>query len=77
MTNITIPEFLVCPVCKGPLVAGTDERSELVCPSCGLGFEVRAGVPNMIRAMARTLSEAEREAFAKARSTSRNATPRD
>ena len=77
MTNTTIPEFLVCRVCKGPLAAGTGERRELVCPSCGLGFEVRSGVPNMIRAMARTLSEAEREAYAKARSASRNAAPRD
>ncbi len=59
MTQFTIPDYLVCPVCKGPLQQGG--RSELVCPRCALAFEVRGDIPNMIRAEARALTDAERD----------------
>lgn len=56
----TIPEYLVCPVCKGPLTALHAERFELACPSCGIAFEVRDNIPSMIRNLARTLSDEEK-----------------
>lgn len=55
-----IPEYLVCPVCKGTLHALEGTRQELACPACGLAFEVRDGIPSMIRAEARALTEEER-----------------
>ncbi len=53
-----IPEHLVCPVCKGPLAAGSAAR-ELLCPRCALAYEVRAGIPVMIAERARKLSDEE------------------
>lgn len=55
-----IPEYLVCPVCKGTLRALEGVRQELACPACGLAFEVRDGIPSMIRADARQLTDEER-----------------
>ena len=58
MTQQRIPEFLVCPVCKGPLMQG-EKPDELVCPSCELAYEVRDGIPVMIRSSARALAPEE------------------
>lgn len=57
-----IPEHLVCPVCKGPLAAGS-EGKELLCPRCALAFAVLEGIPVMIAERARTLSEEELRAL--------------
>lgn len=56
----TIPEYLVCPVCKGSLKAIQGERLELACPACALAYEVRDGIPSMIKSQARELSDAEK-----------------
>lgn len=58
--NPIIPDYIVCPICKGTLSAGKDpKRPELLCPRCALAFEVRNGIPVMIPERARTLSEDE------------------
>lgn len=61
--NAMIPEFLVCPCCRGRLFAaeaaeGASDR-ELVCPACGLAFAVKDGIPMMVPHDARRLTEAE------------------
>lgn len=66
--NQRIPEFLVCPCCRGRLLARTTEEGsgaleELVCPACGLGFAVLDHIPMMVPHDARTLPEAEAEAW--------------
>lgn len=58
MSQLRIPDFLVCPVCKGPLMQG-EKPNELVCPSCELAYEVRNGIPVMIQSLARTLAPEE------------------
>jgi uncharacterized protein len=55
-------ELLVCPVTKGPLVF-LRERSELVSRSARLAYPVRDGIPVLLEAEARTLSDAELEAL--------------
>jgi uncharacterized protein YbaR (Trm112 family) len=50
-------EFLVCPVCKGPLDYLKDQQ-ELVCKPDRLAFPVRDGIPVMLEDEARVL-EAE------------------
>lgn len=52
-------DMIVCPVCKGRLLQGDDERRELVCPRCRLAFEVRHDIPVMLRNAARSLSDNE------------------
>lgn len=57
-----IPDFLVCPVCKGKLVAGKSEADsprELICPACALAFPIQDGIPMMIAQDARKLSDDE------------------
>ena len=56
-----IPDFLVCPVCKGRLFAAPDGKKELLCPVCGLGFEIRDGMPVMMEELARKLPDEEVE----------------
>ena len=56
-------DILVCPVCKGQLLQSSAERSELVCPRCRLAFEIRGGIPAMIRSEARELTESEAENY--------------
>ena len=72
-----IPEFLVCPCCRGRLLASTQEDSadrELVCPHCALAFAVKDHIPMMIPHDARKLSEAEALSWqAKARALSGDA----
>jgi uncharacterized protein YbaR (Trm112 family) len=52
-------EILVCPVTRTPLRYDR-ERQELVSKAAGLAYPVRDGVPVMLAAQARQLSEAER-----------------
>ncbi|WP_297610928.1 Trm112 family protein [uncultured Sutterella sp.] len=58
-----IPEFLVCPVCKGKLIAGKSEAAaspeELLCPACALAFPIQDGIPMMLAQDARKLSDEE------------------
>ncbi len=49
-------DFLVCPICKGPLQRHGDE---LWCRADRLAFPIRDGVPVMLPDEARTLTAAE------------------
>lgn len=51
-------ELLVCPVTKGPLQHDA-ARSELVSRSAKLAYPVRDGLPVLIEAEARPLTDAE------------------
>ncbi|MDF1483160.1 Trm112 family protein [Extensimonas sp. H3M7-6] len=51
-------ELLVCPVTKGPL-SYDRERQELVSHSARLAYPVRDGIPVLLEAEARTLSDEE------------------
>lgn len=51
-------ELLVCPITKGPLQHDLD-RSELVSRSAKLAYPVRDGLPVLLEAEARQLSDAE------------------
>ena len=53
-------ELLVCPVTKGPLDYDR-EKQELVSRSARLAYPVRDGLPIMLEAEARTLSDEELE----------------
>jgi uncharacterized protein len=55
-------ELLVCPVTKGPLLF-LRERSELVSRSARLAYPVRDGIPVLLEAEARTLSDEELESL--------------
>ena len=55
-------ELLVCPVTKGPLTYDR-EHQELVSRSARLAYPVRDGIPIMLEAEARTLSDGELEAL--------------
>ena len=58
-TDPKLLEILVCPLTRGPL-AYDRERQELVSKAAGLAFPIRNGVPVMLAAEARPLSDAER-----------------
>ncbi len=51
-------ELLVCPVTKGPLT-WNPEKQELVSRSARLAYPVRDGIPILIEAEARVLSDEE------------------
>ena len=51
-------ELLVCPVTKGSLTYDR-EKQELVSKSARLAYPVRDGLPIMLEAEARTLSDEE------------------
>ena len=55
-------ELLVCPVTKGPLEWNA-ARTELISRSARLAYPVRDGIPVMLEAEARTLSDEELEAL--------------
>lgn len=55
-------ELLVCPVTKGPLDFDR-EKQELISRSARLAYPVRDGIPVMLEAEARALSDAELEAL--------------
>lgn len=80
MTQPAIPEFLVCPVCKGPLLAASDPRTgaaaELVCPACELAYEVKDGIPVMIASQARPLPPEEARRWREKRDALRSGKPR-
>jgi len=52
--------LVVCPVTKGPLVYDR-EHQELVSRSARLAYPIREGIPVLIEAEARVLSDAELE----------------
>jgi uncharacterized protein YbaR (Trm112 family) len=54
--------LLVCPVTKGPLDYDRD-RQELISRSARLAYPIRDGIPIMLEAEARTLSDEELEAL--------------
>ena len=51
-------ELLVCPVTKGPL-SYDREKQELVSRSARLAYPVRDGLPVMLEAQARPMSDEE------------------
>ena len=55
-------ELLVCPVTKGPLDYDRDKQ-ELISRSARLAYPIRDGIPIMLEAEARTLSDDELEAL--------------
>jgi uncharacterized protein YbaR (Trm112 family) len=58
-TDPKLLEILVCPVTRGRLIYDRD-RQELVSKQAGLAFPIRNGVPVMLAAEARPLSDSER-----------------
>jgi uncharacterized protein YbaR (Trm112 family) len=55
--------LLVCPLCKGPLelLRDAEQRpTELACPADHLAFPIRDGMPVMLEAEARTMTDGER-----------------
>ena len=57
-------ELLVCPVTKGPLDYDRDKQ-ELISRSARLAYPIRDGIPIMLEAEARALSDEELEALPK------------
>ena len=60
-TDPKLLEILVCPLTKAPLIYDRDKQ-ELISRAAGLAYAIRGGVPIMLAAEARELSDAEREA---------------
>ncbi|HEX3665388.1 MAG TPA: Trm112 family protein [Rhizomicrobium sp.] len=54
-------EILVCPLTKTALIFDR-ERGELISKAAGLAYPIRNGIPIMLPAEARELTEAERNA---------------
>ena len=54
-------EILVCPLTKTTLTYDR-ERAELISRAAGLAYPIRNGIPIMLPAEARELSDAERNA---------------
>ena len=54
-------EILVCPLTKTTLIYDR-EKSELISKAAGLAYPIRNGIPIMLPAEARELSDAERNA---------------
>ena len=51
-------DILVCPVCKGPL-EHDKKAQELICRADRLAYPIRDGIPIMLEAEARALSDDE------------------
>ncbi|MCX8145013.1 MAG: Trm112 family protein [Azovibrio sp.] len=51
-------DILVCPVCKGELIYKKVEQ-ELICKPCKLVYPIRDGIPVMLEAEARPLTDTE------------------
>ncbi len=64
MIDSKLLEILVCPVSKAPLTYKKDLQ-ELWCLQSGLAYPVRDGIPVMLEAEARTLSDEERSELSK------------
>lgn len=60
MIDKKLLSILVCPVSKGELDYQTD-KNELICWSAGLAYPVRDGIPVLLEAEARQLSEEEKQ----------------
>ena len=58
-TDPKLLEILVCPVTRARLTYDRN-RQELVSKAAGLAFPIRNGVPVMLAAEARPLSDSER-----------------
>ncbi len=58
MMDSAILDILVCPVTKGPLVYDK-ERQELISRSARLAYPIRDGIPIMLEAEARPLTDEE------------------
>lgn len=56
-----LTEVLVCPVCKGPLHYD-QQKKEMQCAKCALGFSLDGDIPVMLAKEARALSPEEKEA---------------
>lgn len=56
-------ELLVCPVTKGPLRLNRDdlEKQELISKSARLAYPIRDGIPILLEAEARVLTDEEIE----------------
>ena len=54
----TLLNILVCPVSKAPLVYNK-EQQELICKESRLAYPIRDGIPVMLEAEARRLSDNE------------------
>ena len=54
-------EILVCPLTKTTLIYDR-ERAELISRAAGLAYPIRNGIPVMLPAEARELTDAERDA---------------
>ena len=54
-------ELLVCPVTKGPLEFNP-EKTELLSRSARLAYPIRDGIPVLLEAEARPLTDSEQEA---------------
>ena len=61
MMDKKLLSILVCPVSKAPLEYDK-ERQELICWSSRLAYPIRDGIPVMLEAEARLLSEDESSA---------------
>ena len=55
-----LPEILVCPLCKSPLIYRKAEK-ELICKADRLAFPIQDDIPVMLADEARTLSPEETE----------------
>jgi uncharacterized protein YbaR (Trm112 family) len=53
-------KLLVCPITKSPLQYDR-EQNELISVASGLAYPIRDGIPVMLEAEAREISEAEKE----------------
>ena len=60
MIDKRLLSILVCPVTKAPVEYDQD-KDELICRASGLAYPVRDGIPVMLEAEARTLSDEELE----------------
>ncbi|MEI6383966.1 MAG: Trm112 family protein [Betaproteobacteria bacterium] len=58
--DIKLLELIVCPVTKGPLDYNR-ERQELISRSARLAYPIKDGIPVLLEAEARTLTDAEIE----------------
>ena len=56
--------MLVCPVSKAPLEY-VAESSELICSVSGLAYPIRDDIPVMLESEARTLSDEEKQQYAR------------
>jgi len=56
MIDAKLLDILVCPQCKGRVVANADE-SALVCAACELAYPIRDDIPAMLVDEASSLKE--------------------